>query len=241
MKKLKTLIVDDEPLARNGMADYVAQVDFLEATATAEDALQALQIINKETIDLLLLDVNMPKLSGIDLLKMLDNPPLVILTTAYPSFALEGYQLNVLDYLVKPITFPRFLASAMKAKKQFELVQQSSPKRVPTINNQHFFIKCDGRVEKIYHRELLFVEAMQNYVQLYTERGKFTTLLTLKSVLAELPEPRFMQVHKSFIANLEKVQTIDGSQLLIDEYRVPMSRSKMAVVSELILGGKLLG
>lgn len=238
---MNTLIVDDEPLARNGMADYVAQVDFLQVVATAEDALEALQIIRKQSVDLILLDVNMPKLSGIDFLKMLDNPPLVILTTAYPSFALEGYQLNVLDYLVKPITFPRFLISMMKAKKQYDLLQKQPTKPTPTNESQHFFIKSDGKVEKILHRELLFIESMQNYVQLYTERGKFTTLLTLKSVADELPEPRFMRVHKSFIANLEKVLTIDGNQLVIGEFRIPMSRSKVSEVTELIMGGKLLG
>lgn len=241
MKKIRTLIVDDEPLARNGMADYVAQVDFLQVAATAEDALEALNVISQQPIDLILLDVNMPKLSGIDFLKMLDDPPLVILTTAYPSFALEGYQLNVLDYLVKPVTFPRFLAAAIKAKKQFELLNQTPTTSEQVNTASHFFIKCNGRVEKIYLSELLFVESMQNYVQIHTERGKFTTLLTLKSVLAELPEPRFMQVHKSFIANLEKVQTIDGSQLLIAEHRIPMSRSKAGEVSEIILKGKLLG
>lgn len=237
---MQTLVIDDEPLARNGMANYVEQVDFLTLAAKASDALEALKIINAQTIDLLLLDVNMPKLSGIDLLKMLDNPPLVILTTAYPNFALEGYQLNVLDYLVKPITFPRFLSSVMKAKKQFDLLNKRTNAPLQTTDNQHFFIKCDGKVEKIFHSELLYVESMQNYVQLFTERGKFTSLLTLKSVETELPKPHFMRVHKSFIANLHKVQTIDGNQLVIGAYKIPMSRSKVGVVNDLILGGRLL-
>jgi two-component system LytT family response regulator len=222
------------------MSEYVNQVDFLELAGTATDALDALNFLQSNKVDLLLLDVNMPRLSGIDFLKMLDNPPIVILTTAYPSFALEGYQLNVLDYLVKPITFPRFLNSVMKAKKQFYLLQKTPVITPKSTKNQHFFVKCEGKAEKISLAELLYVEGMQNYIHLYTERGKFTALLTLKSVASQLPEPRFFRIHKSYIANLEKVSTIDGNMLEIGEYKIPVSRSKIGEVNELILGGKLL-
>lgn len=238
---MKTLIIDDEPLAREGMSEYVNQVDFLELAGTATDALDALNFLQSNKVDLLLLDVNMPRLSGIDFLKTLDNPPIVILTTAYPSFALEGYQLNVLDYLVKPITFPRFLNSVMKAKKQFDLLKQTSTLRPKTTDNQHFFVKCEGKVEKISLSELLYIEGMQNYIHLYTERGKFTALLTLKSVESQLPEPRFFRIHKSYIANLDKVSTIDGNMLEIGDFKIPVSRSKIGEVTDLILGGKLLG
>lgn len=242
---MKTLIIDDEPLAREGMSDYVNQVDFLELVGTAEDALEALKFLRNQEVDLLLLDVNMPKISGIDFLKTLQNPPIVILTTAYPSFALEGYKLNVLDYLVKPITFSAFLTSALKAKKQFDLLQQK-PSAAPAKDNPQpdksfFFIKSEGKTEKVVLSELLYAEAMQNYVHFYTERGKFTALLPLKNIESELPEPRFVRVHKSYIANLEKVTTIDGNTLLIGKHRVPVSRNKIAEVSALILGGKLLG
>jgi len=238
---MKTLIIDDEPLAREGMSEYVNQVEFLELAGTATDALDALNFLQTHDVDLLLLDVNMPRLSGIDFLKTLDSPPIVILTTAYPSFALEGYQLNVLDYLVKPITFPRFLNSVMKAKRQFDLLQKVPSVPAKSTDNQHFFVKCEGKAEKISLSELLYVEGMQNYIHLYTERGKFTALLTLKSVAAQLPEPRFFRIHKSYIANLEKVSTIDGNMLEIGEYKIPVSRTKIGEVSELILGGKLLG
>lgn len=238
---MKTLIIDDEPLAREGMADYVRQVDFLTLAGVAEDALVALRFMQSNEVDLLLLDVNMPKLSGIDFLKTLDKAPLIILTTAYPEFALEGYALNVLDYLIKPITFSRFLNAVLKAQKQFDLLHKEEKPKVPQPSAQHFFIKSEGRAERILFSELLYAESMQNYVHLYTERGKFTALLPLKSIESELPEPRFYRVHKSFIANLEKVTTIDGNMLVIGEHRVPVSRSKIAEVNELIVGGKLLG
>ncbi len=237
---MKTLIIDDEPLAREGMSDYVKQVDFLELAGTATDALDALSFLQTNKVDLLLLDINMPRLSGIDFLKTLDNPPIVILTTAYPSFALEAYQLNVLDYLMKPITFPRFLNSVMKAKKQFDLLQKVPVAPSEANSNRHFFVKCEGKAEKISLSELLYVEGMQNYIHIYTERGKFTALLTLKSIESQLPEPQFFRIHKSYIANLEKVSTIDGNMLEIGAFKIPVSRTKIGKVSDLILGGNLL-
>lgn len=238
------LITDDEPLAREGLAQYVADIDFLQLQGTAENPLAAMSIMENKTVDLLFLDIQMPKINGLDFLKSLNNPPLVIITTAYPSFALEGYQLDVLDYLVKPITFQRFLKACIKAKKQFELIQNtpiSSPMattKAPT--KEHFFIKCDGKIERIRFDELLYVESMQNYVSLQTERGKFTTLLTLKSTLAELPTHSFMQVHKSFIVNLEKVQTLGDGHIKIKNRLIPISRSRLTEVTQRILGDDLI-
>ncbi|MEM6320370.1 MAG: LytTR family DNA-binding domain-containing protein [Bacteroidota bacterium] len=238
------IITDDEPLAREGLAQYVADIDFLQLQGIAENPLETLAIMESKSVDLLFLDIQMPKLNGLDFLKSLDHPPLVIITTAYPSFALEGYQLDVLDYLVKPITFQRFLKACMKAKKQFDLMQKSSstpasptPK---TTSKEHFFIKCDGKIERIRFDELLYVESMQNYVSLQTETRKFTTLLTLKNTLAELPTDRFLQVHKSFIINLDKVQTLGEGHIKIKERLIPISRSRLAEVTQRILGDDLI-
>ena len=241
MSKLRTLIVDDEPLAREGLATYVQQTDVLSLTATAADALSALPHLRDGSVDLLLLDINMPQLSGLELLKMLDRPPLVILTTAYPNYALEGFELNVLDYLVKPITFPRFLNSILKAERQFQLLQQSAPPRPADTNTKdHFFIKSDGKVERIQYDQLLYVEGMQNYVHLHTTRGRFTALLTLKTIDDELPQPPFYRVHRSFIVNLQRVQTLDGNRLLIGDVAVPISRANVATIHRILLGDDLL-
>ncbi|MEM9917877.1 MAG: LytTR family DNA-binding domain-containing protein [Bacteroidota bacterium] len=238
---MNCLIVDDEPLAREGLADYARQIDFLELKGLAEHPMDALQLMESTTIDLMFLDVHMPKMSGLDFLKSLDNPPIIILTTAYPSFALEGYQLNVLDYLVKPITFQRFLKSALKAKKQFELLTGTRPNTEKKSSEpDHFFIKSDGKIEKITFAELQYVEGMQNYLTLHTERGKFTTLLTLKSLLEKLPADRFVQVHRSFIVQLGKVQTIEGQLLRIEGASIPISRSRLEEVTQRLLGDNLI-
>ena len=238
---MNCLIVDDEPLAREGLADYARQIDFLELKGLAEHPMDALQLMESTTIDLMFLDVHMPKMSGLDFLKSLDNPPIIILTTAYHSFALEGYQLNVLDYLVKPITFQRFLKSALKAKKQFELLTGTRPSpEKKSSEPDHFFIKSDGKIEKITFAELQYVEGMQNYLTLHTARGKFTTLLTLKSLLEKLPADRFVQVHRSFIVQLGKVQTIEGQLLRIEGASIPISRSRLEEVTQRLLGDNLI-
>ena len=240
---IKCIITDDEPLAREGLANYVKDIDFLTLAGLAEDPLKTLAIMEHTPVDLLFLDIQMPKLTGLDFLKSFDHPPLVIITTAYPSFALEGYQLDVLDYLVKPITFQRFLKACIKAKKQWELLNQpnnssTTPNKI--IQKEHFFIKCDGKMERIRFDELLYVESMQNYVMLQTERGKFTTLLTLKNTLAELPATSFMQVHKSFLVNLEKVQTFGDGHIRILDKLIPISRSRLQAVTQRILGDDLI-
>ena len=189
-------------------------------------------------IDLILLDIQMPKMTGLDFLKTLSDPPLVIIRTAYPSFALEGYQLDVLDYLVKPITFQRFLKSVLKAKKQFELLNPISENKEE--GTDHLFIKTDGRIERIYFKELLFVESKQNYVQFHTGRGKFLALIPLKNVLEQLPKKDFIQVHKSYVVQKQKVATIDGNILQIGDNRIPVSRSRFDEVVGELLKGKLL-
>ena len=178
-------------------------------------------------------------MTGLDFLKTLSNPPLIIITTAYPSFALEGYQLDVLDYLVKPITFQRFLKSVLKAKKQFNLLHPSD-EPLSVNGDNHLFIKTDGRIERIDFEELLFVESMQNYVHFHTARGKFTALTPLKKVLGQLPEKQFLQVHKSYIVNKNKIKTIDGNILTIGEHRIPVSRNRFDKMVGELLRGKLL-
>jgi len=241
---IKCIITDDEPLAREGLAQYVQDIDFLELKGLAENPLETLKLMEGTAIDLLFLDIQMPKLNGLDFLKSLDNPPLVIITTAYPSFALEGYQLDVLDYLVKPITFQRFLKACIKAKKQWELLRnnngESSTIAIESNSKEHFFIKCDGKMERIRFDELLYVESMQNYVSIQTTRGKFTTLLTLKNTLSELPSSSFIQVHKSFIVNLEKVQTLGDGHITIQDKLIPISRSRLSAVTQRILGDNLI-
>ncbi len=243
---VRCMIIDDEPLAREGLEQYAADVPFLELVGTASSALKALPMVQEHQPDLLFLDIEMPKLSGLDFIRTLERPPLVILTTAYPNYALEGFELDVLDYLLKPITFERFLKAALRAQKRLE---GGGEEAGPTPETQdvekdevdHFFVKADGKIERIQVEDLLFVEAMQNYIQLHTRRGRFTTLLSLRELEASVPHPKLMRVHKSFLVNLGQVTTVDGRQLVIADRKIPVSRSKWDAVEQRLLGGQLLG
>lgn len=231
------MIIDDEPLAREGLAGYVQKIDFLTLHATAEDPLEALPELEAGRVSLLFLDIQMPGMNGLDFLRTLDKPPLTIITTAYPSFALDGYELEVLDYLVKPITFQRFLKAALKARRQFLLLQEAEKNR---SSNEYIFVKCESRIERVALADLLFAESMENYVQLYTRRRRLITLLTMKSLAEELPCPPFYRVHRSYLANLGCVQALEGNLLHIGEHRIPVSRRLAEKIRQTLVGGRLL-
>src|SRR3569833_1182280 len=166
---MNCVIVDDEPLAREGLANYVREVDFLNLTGVCENPLELLPLFDKNIIDLVFLDIQMPKMNGIEFLKIMQKPPMVVITTAYPSYALDGFQLNVLDYLLKPITFERFFKAAAKARDYHKLLTANPAGSV----EDYFFIKCGGKFEKIFFDDILYIEGMQNYVTIYTAKGKY--------------------------------------------------------------------
>ncbi|NCD72462.1 LytR/AlgR family response regulator transcription factor [Mucilaginibacter agri] len=218
---INCVIVDDEPLAREGLANYVREVDFLNLSGVCENPLELLPLIDKQVADLVFLDIQMPKMNGIEFLKILQKPPMVIITTAYPSYALEGFQLNVLDYLLKPVTFERFFKAAAKAKDYQKLLTGDSSKQA----EDYFFIKCGSKYEKILFDDILYIEGMQNYVSIYTTRGKYITMLSLKSLEEKLPKASFIRAHKSFLAAISKIDGIEGGELFISNSRIPISRN----------------
>lgn len=232
--KLNCLIVDDEPLARKGMEEYVNEIAFLQLAGSCENAIKASAYLNEGQIDLMLLDIQMPKLSGIEFLKTLKNPPLVIFTTAFSEYALESYSLDVIDYLVKPIPFDRFLKAVQKA---FDF--QSLKLKATTDTEDFFFIKCDHKFEKVNFSEVLYVESMQNYSIIHTRDRKLITYITLSGLEEQLPLTRFLKVHKSFIVSLEKVTAIDGHDILIGNARIPISRGIKDEVTAKIMGNHL--
>jgi DNA-binding LytR/AlgR family response regulator len=176
---MNCVVIDDEPLARECISNYIAQIDFLNISGVSINPVGLSRLLNEQQIDLVFLDIEMPGMNGIEFLKMSEKLPMVIITTAYPSFALESYQLDVLDYLVKPITFNRFFKAVNKARDYFQLLHSSSAVNHPAPAADYFFIKCDYKFEKIYFNEILYVEAMLNYVTIYTEKGRYITLLYL--------------------------------------------------------------
>ncbi|TAE30211.1 MAG: DNA-binding response regulator [Cytophagales bacterium] len=235
---LNCVIVDDEPLAREGLAGYVQLIDFLNLVGTAEHPLDVLKLLETQPIDLLFLDIQMPHLSGLELLRMLTNPPVVILTTAYPQFALEAFGLSVLDYLLKPILFDRFLKAAHKAQAHHRLLTASgSPSGNP--DRDYVFIKCGTKYERIRISDILFVEGLQNYVTIQATVGRYVTLLPMKRVEEQLTHRGFLRTHKSYLVATDKIDGISGHELSVGEHRIPVSRQLRDEVMQTLLQGNL--
>ena len=234
--QLNCLIVDDEPVARQGLEEYVKEVDFLNLVGKCENAVKASAVMSQQAVDLIFLDIQMPKISGIEFLKTLKNPPMVVFTTAFSEYAVEGYSLDVVDYLMKPITFERFLKSAQKA---FDLSLLRTNSKAEKSSNDHFFVKSDNKFEKVYYDEVTYIEGLQNYVIIHTASRKLITYITMGGLEHQLPAERFMKVHKSFIVNLPHVKAIEGNEILIGNARIPISRTLKEEVVHHILGNKL--
>jgi DNA-binding LytR/AlgR family response regulator len=237
--KLNCLIVDDEPAARKLLEEYIGDTDFLELTGKAENPLKARALLSENRIDLLFLDINMPKMSGIEFLKTGAELPPAIMTTAYTEYAIEGFELNVLDYLVKPFSFERFLKACIKAKEYHELRAVQAENKFDGMEPNHFFVKCDGRIEKIFYEDLVYVEAMLNYVIFHTETRKLIVYLTLKGIAEQLPENAFIKIHKSTIININKIKSIEGNIINLGKTKVTISQGLHETVLKEILKGKM--
>jgi len=225
---INCLVVDDEPIARKGMLEYIEQVDFLHPVAVCKNAIEASQALQNNTIDLVFLDIQMPKLTGIDFLKNLADPPLVIFTTAFPEYAIEGYELNVLDYLLKPISFERFFKAVVKA--QSYIGRKMKKDKLPA--EPFFFVKSNQKLEKIYIDEILYVEALANYVILHTKTKKHIVYMSFKGIESQLPDDLFLKIHKSYLVAVNAIQTIDNDEVILDGHILPISKSFKAAVMD---------
>lgn len=218
---IKCIAIDDEPLAVRQMASYIEKTPFLDLVATFTSALKAMDFILSNQVDLMFVDINMPDLSGVDFVKSLTKPPKVIFTTAYREYALEGFQLDAADYLVKPIAYSDFLHSASKTKERYFNSQTQS-----TANdNSYLFIKAQHRTLRINYDEILYVESQSDYVRLHLEdRKPIMALMSLRKISEHLPHDIFMRVHRSFIVNLSKITTIERNRIVFwkDTY-IPVS------------------
>jgi len=238
---INCVIIDDEPLARKGLREYISDVDFLQLVGEYDNALKAAEMISKGDVQLLLLDIQMPKITGLDFMKTLQKPVPVIFTTAFPQYALDGFELNALDYLVKPISFDRFLKAALRAKEYYEVRQKNETAKVAAPESQdYFFIKADNKLVKISYNDILFVEALQNYVVVHTQEKKHITYLTFKSVEEYLPSNQFIKVHKSYIISAAKIDSIEGNDIRIGQHHIPISRNLKDEVMDKLLKGKFL-
>ena len=235
---LNCIIVDDEPMARKVLEQYIEDVEYLKLLGKAENPIKAQALLADHQVDLMFLDINMPQMSGIDFLKSSSTLPMTILTTAYSDFALEGFELDVLDYLVKPFSEERFLKACIKAKEYYELTHHSTKPDTPKAN--YFFVKCDGKIEKIFYEDLIYVEAMQNYVALHTEERKLMVYLTIKSIEEQLPPGIFLKIHKSTIINTTKIKSIQGNEIDLGKDRVTISQSQFDAVMKQIVNDKMI-
>ncbi|WP_126246299.1 LytR/AlgR family response regulator transcription factor [Chitinophaga rhizosphaerae] len=231
--KIRCAITDDEPQARKGLKGYVEQVPFLELAGVCENAMALNELLRTTQVDLVFLDIEMPYLSGIDLLKSLQRPPKVIFTTAFEQYALKGFELEAVDYLLKPVTFERFLKAANRAHDLLS-AQPATPVE------DHLFIRTDDKFVRIQWADILYVESMENYVRIHTLQGSYITHATLKSVLEHLPDPPFLQTHKSYIINTRKITGIEGNVIALGKLQVPLSRTLRDTVLERLLRDRLL-
>jgi two-component system LytT family response regulator len=221
--KLNCLVVDDEPIARDGLAQDLKEFSELGVIAVAENAFHALQVLNSSgRIDILFLDIDMPGLNGLDLLKLARIKPVVIITTAYPQYALDGFELGVVDYLLKPVSSVRLKTAIDKATKWLALPldQQAEQK-----TDDFLYIKCNGKYEKILFSDIRYVEAANNYVYIYTAEKKFISYLSLKSIQKQLPSGLFVRVHKSYLVSRRHIDQIKGSEIWIQNTQIKVSRN----------------
>ena len=233
MFQLQTLIVDDEKPATELLAAYAAKVPELVVAGIAHNAMAARQLLNEKTIDLLFLDIQMPDLTGLQLLRMLKTPPAVVLTTAYSEFALEGYELDVLDYLLKPIEFERFYKAVAKALSSvagstalLALRSANSAVEPATDAEDYFFVKTDHQIVKVNFADILFIESLREYVRIHTSSQRIVARLALQRLEEELPSAKFIRIHRTYIVNIDAVQKIEGNLLHIGKELLPISKGK---------------
>ena len=230
--KSKCLIIDDEPLAINVIKNHLKEFNDIELVSTFTNAIDALTFLKDNTVDLIFLDINMPLLDGLSFIKSLEKKPLIIITTAHIEHAVESYELDVLDYLVKPISFPRFVKAVNKVFKNLNTQQVNKSQ----TEKPYFFIKIDKKkMKKIYLDEILVIESLKDYLKITTESNRFIIHQTLSSFTEQLPEDNFIRIHRSYTIAINKIDTIEGNSVEIAGVRYPFGRTYIEEVKNKIL------
>jgi DNA-binding LytR/AlgR family response regulator len=223
--EIKALIIDDEPLARNVISEYAKKIPSSMIVGECEDAICAHEFLQRKTTDLIFLDINMPKLSGIEFLKTIKNPPLVIFTTAYSEYALDSYELNAIDYLKKPFSFERFCKAYFKAEELLMLKQNANKPETSHNKEEFIFIKSDKKSFKVNISDISYIEGLGDYIKLYVGDKKLVTNLSMKKIEALLPSHLFYRIHKSYIISLQKIESIEGNMVKINNTKLPVGNS----------------
>lgn len=218
---LKCLVVDDEPIAREGIIDHINKLDFLEVAGSCSSGIEAADFLKKNPVDLMFLDIQMPHLTGLEFLETLDSSPLTILTTAFSEYALEGFRLQVVDYLLKPITFKRFFQAATKAQETYTLKMNSENE-----SNAYMYVRQGDSFVKILWADILYVESMQNYLKLHFRDKALIIHQTMTSLEEILPKEYFFRIHKSFLVNTSHIEIINGGRIFVNKKELPISRQR---------------
>lgn len=223
---MNCIAIDDEPLALNLIEDFVKKIPFLNFIKSCKNAFEAIDILQKEKIDLVFLDINMPEISGIDMMKSVEVKPLVIFTTAYSEYAVQGFELNAVDYLVKPFLFERFFKAVNKAYELYNLKNnpiKHSKEEKPV--DDFIFVKADYSSVKIYLKDILYIEGLKDYVKIFEKDKKTLTLITMKKIEEKLPSSHFIRVHRSFIVAIDKIESIQRNRIIINGKWIPIGNS----------------
>ncbi len=221
---IRTIAIDDEPLALKLVSGYAKKTPFLELISSFDNPLDAMEFLNENPVDLIFLDIQMPDLTGIEFTRILDTRPKIIFTTAYEKYALEGFKLEAVDYLLKPFSYEEFLKAAKKAEKLIRLEKAEQHEEIEA-NSEFLFLKSEYKIRRINFNEITYIEGLKDYVKVYLQKEPkpILSINTLKSLEAKLPDLKFMRVHRSFIVNLEKIDTIERSRIVFGKVYIPIS------------------
>lgn len=230
---LNCVIVDDEPLAIEGLKRQLKSLDFLNLSATFHSAIEASSFLETNNVDLLFLDVNMPHLSGIGMVKSLSRRPLVIFTTAHPDHALEAFKVDAVDYLLKPFSFENLVKAVNKALLMLKVKTQQD-------SSEHFFVKSEGKFHRLYFDDIKFVEGMKDYVKIHTDKESLAVAMNLSSIIDKLPPATFVRVHKSYIVNKNRITKFDSFELMLDTLTIPIGNVYRDTVLEEVLSDDLI-
>jgi DNA-binding LytR/AlgR family response regulator len=241
MKKISCAVIDDEPIARDILEDFISQDERLSLQGNYKNAREALKGLTTQPVELVFLDINMPDLTGFQFLRSMTNPPAVIFTTAYREHAMEGFDANAIDYLLKPIAIERFLLALNKAWK-FLRPASAETIETPAIkeNEDFFFVKADGGLVKIFFEEILFVEALKEYVKIVTKDKAVITYHTISGLEEKLAPGKFYRIHRSYIVNIKAITSIEGFAVKIGKHELPVSRNERDAFVELVASGKII-
>ncbi|EFI16483.1 two-component system response regulator protein [Bacteroidetes oral taxon 274 str. F0058] len=221
---LQCLVVDDEPIARQGIMDLIQRTDFLHITASCASAMEAIRFVETNKIDVIFLDINMPSMNGLEMLDKMKSPPIVIITTAYSEYAIEGYRLQVADYLLKPIEYNRFRQAALKALQIYR--QRNIVEQQDNVEDRYIYVRQEGGFLRILQQDILYIRSMENYVNIKLTDRQFIVHTTMQSIEKVLDTNRFFRIHRSFLVNVRRIESISGGRVIIDGHSLPLSRRR---------------